>query len=88
MVAIITQDFYEKPELEPGDNVCRVDSYTFRGVVLAVFRKLKGLELAGKWLVAVEIPAELATECQCENCQDPNGAGMVHIFTPFQLRKI
>lgn len=65
-----------------GDKVEKVGSYAFRGVVDSVFQKQNGT-----WMLAVEIASEDYLGCRCENCLDPNGAGMIHIFRPEQFKK-
>lgn len=72
-----------KPEFQPGDKVEKKDGYSFRGIVLSVYKKLNG-----DWRMDVEIPTEDFMGCTCPNCEDPNGAGMIHIFNPEQFKKV
>lgn len=66
-----------------GDKVEKISGYTFRGTVVSVYEKLNGDPR-----VDVEVSKEDYHGCTCVNCEDPNGAGMIHIFNPDQLTLI
>lgn len=66
-----------------GDKVEKVGSYAFRGTVVSIFDKVDGTAM-----ICVEITKQDYMGCQCPNCLDPNGAGMIHIFRPDQFQKI
>ncbi len=65
-----------------GDPIEKIDGYTFRGKFLAYVKKMNGLIR----LVA-EMDTDAVQHCKCENCLDPNGDGMLHIFSPEQMRR-